>query len=304
MKYFRAALTALIALNSPPAAAHDHFAAGIVDAIANGVADAGEPLVLTGPSLTKRVFRLLARPLGQSCGGYYMLNENARTLFPLDSFSFTALSDGQTESGAINPAHTGSDIWMEITAVTGPAGGNFGFWETGRTAEGDTPTMSFPANQPTGSFAFPVSEPLPWLLPEEQDPYGHIHGRAWTADKPGDYVVSCRLVDRSATGPGGGPWHAPSQTHVFHYQAGPDFQPSVTLAGSGCVLTWPSQMGIWEPYQSGVVFQIFRGTNPASGNWTPIGSVTGTTAATATFTDSGPPAGKAFYRLSFGWSTR
>ncbi len=286
------------------ASAHDHFAAGIVDAIANGLPDAGEPLRMTGPALTNRVFHLLARPVGQTYGGYYMLNENARTLFPLDSFSFTALSDGQAESGDVNFAHTGSDIWMEITAVAGPAGANFGYWDVGQASASETPTVTFPTNKPTGNFAFEISEPLPWLLPEEQDPYGHIHGRAWTADKPGDYFVSYRLVDRSTTGPGGGPWHAPSQTYVFHYQSGPAFQPSVTLAGSGCVLTWPSQMGIWEPYQSGVVFQVLRSTNPASGNWTPIGSVTGTTAATATFTDSTRPAGKAFYRLSFGWSTR
>ena len=297
-------ISIILATATLPASAHDHFDAGILDANHNNLPDAGESLRLISPDLTSKVFHLLARPVGQSCGGYYMLNENVRSLFPLDSFSFTALSDGQAESGDINFAHTGSEIWMEITAVSGPVGANFGFWENDPSDVSETPTVSFPTNTPTGNYTFPISEPLPWMEAEDQDPYGHIHGRCWTADRPSDYWVSYRLVDRSNCGPNNGPWHTPSPTYVFRYKAGPDFQPTMTRADGGCTLTWPSQMGIWEPYQTGIEFSVQRSTSLAAADWVTIGSVIGTTAATVSLTDVTPPAGMAFYRLSFEWSTR
>lgn len=226
-----------------------------------------------------------------------MLDETARTLFPNDAFSFTALSDGQEEDASPGHPHTGAYIWMEITGISGPPGAKFGFWEAGRSTSHDTPTVSFVANQPTGNFAFVISTGYDAA---DQDPFGHIHGRAWTADKPGEYQVRFRFVDLSTTGPGDGPWHAPSSEFTLHFQSGPDFTPSCKLLdGTGCVLTWPSRMGIWEPYQTGVVFRILRTTNPETEPWSQIGSVTGTTAETATFTDPSPPPGKAFYRLAY-----
>lgn len=304
MKYSKLIATGFLNFVSLPALAHDHYAAGVLDTNANGLPDAGESLCLIGPDLSARIFHLLARPVGQGGGGYYQLNENARSLFPLDSFSFTALSDGQAETGDFRNAHTGTEIWMEVVAVTGPAGGSFGFWETGRATDHETPTISFKTDQATAGFAFQISEPLSWVLASDQDPFGHIHGRTWTADRPGDYFVSYRLVDRSTNRPGGDPWHTPSQIYQFHYKAGPNFQPLAVRVAGACVLTWSSQMGVWASYQAGVTFQVLRSTNLTSGAWTVIGSVTGTTAETVTFTDLDPPAGQAFYRLSFDWSVR
>lgn len=287
-----------------PAAAHDHFAAGIVDLNSNNQPDAGEPLGYHGPDLSNRVFHLMPRPVGfrpvQHCGGYYMLDEAVRSLFPNDAFSFVALSDGQEELAGQGHAHTGAFIWVEITSVTGPAGASFGFWETGRSSSSDTPTVSFVANESTDDFAFVLSTGYDAV---DQDPFGHIHGRAWTADKPGDYQVSFRFVDLSTSGPDGGPWHPPSESFTLHFQAGPDFQPSLKMVeNTGCVLTWPSRMGIWEPYQTGVTFRILRSSSPQAG-WESIGSVIGTTADTASFTDPSPPAGKAFYRIAYDWSS-
>lgn len=286
------------------AAGHDHFAAGVRDLNQNGQPDAGEPLRLFGPDYAPRTFHLLARPFGfrpaQRCGGFYVLDEGARTLFPNDSFSFTALSDGQEESGDAGHARTGAFIWMEITAVKGPAGAKFGFWDVGRSRDHDTPSISFLANEPTGNHAFVISGGYDAI---DQDPHGHFHGRAWTADRAGDYRVSFRLVDRSTSGPDGGPWHAPGEVFSFAFKAGPDFQAAGKMNdASEFVLTWPSCMGIWEPYQSGVVFEVLRSSDPANGPWASIGSVTGTTAEFITFTDPSPPAGKAFYRLSYAWS--
>lgn len=288
-----------------PAVAHDHFGAGVLDANGNHLPDAGEALQFVGENGTAKIFHLLPRPTGQHpaqrCGGYYMLDERPRTLFPNDAFSFTAISDGQYDANTTGHAHTGAWIWMEIVSVSGPAGAHFGFWDENWSAFNDTPSVSFATGQPTGNYQFVLGEGFDDAA---EDPFGHIHGRSWTADKPGDYYVAMRLVDLSTTGPGGGPWHAPSQIYIYHFQAGPDFKPAAQLvAGTGYVLTWASQMGIYTG-QTGIVFNIERSTGSLSpSGWQNIGSVTGTTGATSTFTDPTPPAGKAFYRLSYSWST-
>lgn len=277
--------------------AHDHFAVGIIDANNNGQPDAGEQLQLTGTNWANRTFRLLPRPIGQRCGGYYNLSEAVRTLCPSDSFSIIALSDGQYDIASPNHPRTGSWIWAEIVSVTGPSGAHFGYWDENATVVG----YSLATNQATGNPRFIISEGIDDV---NDDPFGHIHGRAWTADKPGDYTVGIRFIDRSTTRPGGGSWHTPSQTYLFKFQAGPSFQPTMTRNSGGSIaLTWPSQMGVWDGFQSGMVFTVQRSSSMAPGQWQTLGTVTGTIANTATFTDPSPPSGKAFYRLSYGWST-
>ena len=175
---------------------------------------------------------------------------------------------------------------------------------TARSYYEATPTLILPLNQPTGNPRFVISEGGD---DADADPYGHIHDRAWTADKPGDYHVTLRFVDLSTNRAGSGPWHQPSQNYIYHFKAGPEFKPTgQRVAGVGFVLTWPSQMGISEtayPPESGIVFKILRSTTLSPGDWAPIGEVTGTTAATMTFTDPSPPAVRAFYKLAYDWST-
>jgi hypothetical protein len=283
------------ALSFLSASAHQHFAAGIVDTNQNGQPDAGEPLQFVGTAGTAGTFHLLARPVGQRCGGHYMLDESPRTLFPADAFSLIVQSDGQYEIKGSHHPHTGAWVWVEIVSVSGPAGSTFGFWEE----NSQVVTHSLAANQPTGNPTFVISEGFD---DAGEDPQGHIHGRAWTADKPGDYQIGLRLLDLSTSGPGGGPWHAPSQVYTYHFKAGPGFQPTLQKnTDNSATLTWPGQMGIWQEYQTGIVFTIQRATTP--GAWQTIGSVTGTTAETLNFTDPSPPAGRAFYRLAYEWGT-
>jgi hypothetical protein len=278
-----------------PLAAHDHFAVGITDSNTNGLPDVDEALRFADGDPETKVFRLLARPVGQRGGGYYMLDEAPRTLFPVDAFSITVQSDGQYDlTGAHHPA-TGSWIWAEIVSVNGPAGSRFCFWETGA----NTPTLTLNANQAVTEASFVLSEGID---DPGEDPAGHIHGRAWTADKAGDYVVGIRLTDRSTNGPGGGPWHTPSRTYHFRFTAGPSFQPTILHSPSSVTLTWPSRMGIWTGGgQTGVVFQVQRSARPDTG-WQPVGAVTGTIADTVSFTDSAPLAGPVFYRLAYDWA--
>ncbi len=297
--------TALLSVLPASLRAHEHFAVGITDTNGNGQADAGEPLAFVGVSGTDQIFHLLARPQGQPWGGYYMLTDSSpRTLNPEDGFSIVALSDGQSDDAQPGHAHTGAQIWAKLTAVTGPAGGQLGFWETGWGDAHTTPTASFPANQAFSPFSFEISEPGKGIPDDQQDPYGHIHGRAWSATKPGDYYLSFQFVDLSTVN-NGGPWQTPSGVYVYHFVAGPSFQPIGQLRpGSGYQLTWPSRMGTWDDIgQSGVVFTIERSSALDSTSWQTLGSVTGTTAETATFTDPAPPLGRAFYRLRYGWAT-
>jgi hypothetical protein len=288
-------LPLLMIMTASPLAAHRHFAVGIIDANSNGQPDAGEALRFADGDPEAHVFRLLSRPVGQRCGGHYMLDESPRTLFPADAFSITVQSDGQYDlPGAHHPA-TGSWIWAEIVSVSGPVGSLFGFWETGA----DTPTHLLPANQPVNAAAFVLSEGMD---DAGEDPAGHIHGRAWTADKPGDYLVGIRLVDRSTSGPGGGPWHQPSRIHYLRFTAGPSFQPQVLRSDAAVTLVWPSRMGVWSDLgEQGVRFRILRTTGPAAG-WQQVGEVIGTTADSVSFTDPAPPPGTALYRLAYDWS--
>ena len=53
--------------------------------------------------------------------------------------------------------------------------------------------------------------------------------------------------------------------------------------------------------QTGVVFTVQRSTDLST--WQTLGTVTGTTGTTATYTDTnGATLGRAFYRLQFPWS--
>ncbi len=278
-----------------PAWPHQHFAVGIIDANSNNRPDAGEVLRFAEGNPEAPAFRLLARPVGQRCGGHYMLDENPRTLFPADAFSLIVQSDGQYEIAGDHHPATGSWIWAEIVSVSGPAGSRFGFWESGANG----PTLSLPANEEVENAAFVLSEGMD---DPGEDPQGHIHGRAWTADKPGDYLVGIRLVDRSTSGPGGGSWHQPSQVYSFRFTAGPSFQPRIVRSETSVTLTWPSRMGIWTGGgQGGVPFRVLRSNRPG-GTWQQLAIITGTTADTASFTDPSPPSGSAFYRLAYDWA--
>lgn len=306
--------------------AHEHLAVG---AGADGRLQLyrGSGAAITDPTMAG-VYHLCPRPAPQTFGGFYSLSdEDPRALYPNDSFAFVAYSDGQVQLDGSHHARTGTNIWCEITSVTGPPGGHFGFWDDGRESFYFTPTLAFATNAPTGGWKFSVSEPLSgpaappgalteppnyehYLVPGSvgilkvdpgEDPFGHIHNRGFTADQPGDYLVGFTFHDLGGNGPGGGALHAASPTYYFHFQAGPDFTPRQTFSGADAVLTWPSLMGVANG-QPGVLFTVQRSTDLTG--WQTLGTVTGTTAATVSFTDPGAlTRGRAFYRLQYPWST-
>ncbi|MFO1501789.1 MAG: hypothetical protein U1G07_26000, partial [Verrucomicrobiota bacterium] len=133
--------------------------------------------------------------------------------------SFTALASPPDHGGpAPGHASDGSFVQMEFVSMQGPPGGEFGVW----AQDPDDPETSrelfhlaVGANHGTNRLALSESDGTPGA-----DPYGHIHGRTFSATEPGLYTLQCRLIDTSTNGLGGGPIHAPSPIYSFYFQAG------------------------------------------------------------------------------------
>ena len=122
---------------------------------------------------------------------------------------------------AATPAHLGPKpnapalgAWIsaQLESVDGPPGGVFSFWESGATA----PTISLVSGT-TGTNTWRVSETDG---SPETDPFGHIHGRRFTATRSGIYTVGFRAFDFSTNGVSSGPIHTPSSVLKVHFQAG------------------------------------------------------------------------------------
>ena len=129
-------------------------------------------LALDGPGYQLALFVPQGEPFSGYApdfpGGYFA-----------DELTFT------TEVDVLNPAD-GSDPVIELVSVTGPAGAFFSFWESGATA----PTWS----RPSGWSRTELDRPsFPVILGEET----HAHGRIFTADRPGDYQIVFRALDKN-----------------------------------------------------------------------------------------------------------
>ena len=114
-------------------------------------------------------------------------------------------------------AALGSSIQFSMECLEGPEGGAFHFWESA----GDLPAVSLAPGQTSTNL---------WRLSENDgspgsDPYGHIHGRRFSAGKPGIYKVAFTAVDTSTNGPNAGPIHAPSSAVPIWFQAGVNIRP-------------------------------------------------------------------------------
>ena len=147
----------------------------------------------------------------------------------------SAANDGSDES----PAAAGARIGLKIVAVAGPAGGHWSFWETAGNEEyGTAITFSYAAGTTNGTNVIILSENNG---ESGANPYGHIHGRAFTVDVPGLYTVWTQLVDVSRNGLGGGPLHTPSQVYRYYFQAGTTIS-GITQTDGSTVVTFGTQL--------------------------------------------------------------
>lgn len=130
------------------------------------------------------------------------------------TLSFTALPATSNNGGpASGHALPGAVLQLRVETLDGPEKGAFGFWEGGDTS----PRFTIKAGETSGTNAFALSESD---AAEGLDPFGHVHGRRFTATVAGLYTVGFRIVDASTRGAGGAPIHQPSDLFHLHFQAG------------------------------------------------------------------------------------
>jgi hypothetical protein len=172
----------------------------------------------------------------------------------------------------------GSYIQFRMSCLEGPPGGLFGFWESGATspsislAPGQTSTNLWPLTEGDGSPG--------------TDPYGHIHGRRFTATKPGIYKVAFTAVDTSTNGTGGGAIHTPSEELPIWFQAGVSIQ-SVRPEASQVRVRFGATAGFnWSVQHASDLTNTWQSTDPVVGNDTFIDSIHQTV-----------PGQRGFYRL-------
>ena len=196
-----------------------------------------------------------------------------------DSLTFTALSATDLGTGQVlGRALLGSRLAVQVAEVAGPAGGAIGFWEGDGENPGNQVTFSVPVGTIGGTSSFVISENdgTPG-----SDPYGHIHGREFTATTAGLYTVGFRLVDVSTNGPDGSPLHSPSSVLSMFFQAGPTIE-TIQPATNGMRVFFRSAPGVtnvleasddvaaivWRPVSGGLrgnsALQSLTDTNPAS----------------------------------------
>jgi len=203
--------SALLAL-ATSAHAHEHLAAG-----ANSTTP-GSPLIFVNAgdydTNSAYVFGLDAGDPGSPYEGWYYTGD----------LVFVALAATPDYGGPeAQAAAIGSHIDVVLETVAGPAGATLGFWETEQNGVDSTNlTWTVQVGLTNGRNHIVVSETDGSAT---ADPYGHIHGRIYSVDKPGLYTVGFRFLDTSTNGPAGGPIQAPSDRFYLYLQA------DVTIAG-------------------------------------------------------------------------
>lgn len=239
----------IVFLSVAPVFAHDHVEVG------SDPADSAR-LGLDGPGFQLGCYV----PVGEFFSGY-------TPVFPggwhACELTFT------TETNALDSAD-GANPRIELVSVTGPTGGNFGFWEVGAT----NPTWfrSTGWNSDQGNIpSFPVV----------YNGDAHAHGRVFTMDKPGDYTVRFRAVDPNRA-------YAASTdlTIVFRAQQPPKL--SIGMVGGNVSLAFTSR--------DNLTYDLQVCEDLTSGVWTTVGTVDGH-GAMIPMTDPLAGRARAFYRL-------
>jgi hypothetical protein len=145
--------------------------------------------------------------------------------------TFAALASTPDYGGpAYGHAADGAFLQLKLVSLRGPPGSEFGVWvqEPGNPGHSH-PLITLPVGWTGGTNLLALSE---GDGSPGADPYGHIHGRTFTATSAGLYTLGCQIVDTSVNGEGGGPIHAPSELYYFYFQAGPTISSWRNMAGT------------------------------------------------------------------------
>jgi hypothetical protein len=201
--------------------------------------------------------------------------------YHVGNITLTVLPATEDYGGPVpNAPAPGSRIFAQLMSVDGPVGGAFAFWETGAT----TPTITVSSGTTgTNLFLLSQNDGSPGT-----DPYGHIHGRRFTATKPGIYLVTVRALDLSTNGLNGGPIHEPSEPLRIYFQAGANIK-SILTSHDGARLICGAK--------SGWMWQLEAKDDVGSPTWNPMGEPFPGSDHFVEITDPQPPTGQRFYRL-------
>ena len=144
----------------------------------------------------------------------------ARAGYYAGSITLTALPGTVANGGpAFGAAANGSFLQYAIVSVTGPAGGQFAFWERAAVSPTLSYATGFTAGAPT---LIALSDASIGAGTAGGDPFGHLHGRNFTATVPGEYIVGFQLFDTSVNGAGGGSIHGASSVLNVKFAAVPE----------------------------------------------------------------------------------
>ncbi|MFZ4599174.1 MAG: hypothetical protein ACOYNN_11065 [Terrimicrobiaceae bacterium] len=171
-----------------------------------------------------------------------------------------------------SPPPNGASVRVELLAVSGPVGGSFSYWEIGATNATWT--------RPSAWVASPTDQPS-LEVSEDETGYGHIHGRAFSMDKPGIYDVTFRAVDASGE-------YANSDVFTVRFTAVTPPQLAISASNGSVRLTFTSRESLAYDVQVSTTLQ------PSS--WTTIDTLDGT-GGQVEFFDPLNARPRVFYRL-------
>lgn len=203
-----------------------------------------------------------------------------------DVLTLSALAGTVPNGGPIvGHAAFGSRLAVQVVSVTGPVGGSFAFWEGDGENDLDQITFSVPVGTTDGTNHLVISEnnSEPGV-----DPYGHIHGREFTASTPGTYVVGLRVIDLSTNGVNSGPIHTPSDILPVRFQAGVRIE-TLQLFTNRVTTSFRCPPGISN------ILEATASLGPA--NWQTVAGPLRGNSNLQTLSETNPPTPNRFYRI-------
>jgi hypothetical protein len=272
----RTALTCLAGVALPALAQHAHVNAGA------RTAATGSPLFFANGGAFDAASGYLVHlaPTRHPVYGPIFFGGGALTFTSLPAL----LDNGGPSLFAAQP---GAHLVAVLETLAGPAGGALSFWDSfDGFFDATEITFTVPVGTSAGTHRFALSENDGSA---GADPYGHIHGRKFSATLPGWYVLGIRLVDTGTNGPGGQPLHAPSDLTYFGFQAG------VTIAD-----VTPGEDRLRLRFGTEVDRTYFVESSPSLGadaSWTTVAGPVAGTGRLESVEVAGVPGAVAFHRL-------
>lgn len=258
----------VMAFNITASAQHAHLNAGVLS-----TAQDAKLAFDNGPdfSSSSGYIKTLTYTNSGIYAGYYQQN-----------ITLTSLAATPAFGGPVpNAPALGSYVQAGIVSLEGPEEGAFAFWESGST----NPTIVIhPGEITTNLFRLTEADGSPGT-----DPYGHIHGRRFSATKAGLYKVTFVLRDTSTNGLNGGSIHGASDPLSIYFQAGVIIQTVEPDANHKNLRFGATFGGTWRVEATSIL-------EPAS-IWIPVGDLVTGDDYLHTVVDEQPVQGQRFFRV-------